>query len=570
MNIYTTSSVRNLLPKDFKVGDWAGLEPYYAQLLNTTISSKEELETFLVSASEIDGVVQEDLAWRYIRMTCNTQEQTYVESYQYFVQEILPHLSIVEDQLNKKISAAPGFDKLPAKPYINFVRGLQRDIELFREDNVPLQSQTQSVAQEYSATIGAMTIEHQGKTLTLQQAARLLERRDRTLRKKIWNAIWERRLQDKEKLHEIFDSLLALRTQIAQNAGYSGYTDYKFAELKRFDYTRKDTLAFHNAVEKVVKPLYIRFMQERKELLQLSQLRPWDTEVDIFSPKPLKPFKKGKELIDKTCKALKKLKPELGGMLQLMQDKGFLDVDSRIGKAPGGYNYPLMETGIPFIFMNATGSHDDVVTLLHESGHAIHSFVTNALPINALKHPPSEVAELASMSMELIALDAYEIFYPEEETRKRAMKEQILRSLMVLPWIATVDAFQQWLYDHPQHSRTERSENWTALYRRFHGDIMDWKGYEENLSHVWQKQLHIFEVPFYYIEYAIAQLGAIAVWRNYKRNPEKGLSQYLAALQLGYTHTIPEIYATAGIKFDFSEAYIQEQMDFCLEVYDGL
>ncbi|MEL7340488.1 MAG: M3 family metallopeptidase, partial [Bacteroidota bacterium] len=264
------------------------------------------------------------------------------------------------------------------------------------------------------------------------------------------------------------------------------------------------------------------------------------------------------------------LKTELGEMISLMNHMGYLDLDSRVGKAPGGYNYPLMEVGVPFIFMNAAGSQTDVITMLHESGHAVHSFLTRNIRLNALKRTPSEVAELAAMSMELLCLEGYEEFYQDSEELRRAKKNQLQRCIVVFPWIASVDAFQQWIYDHPGHSQEERNAAWTRLYYRFHGHTVDWTGYEEMLASMWLRQGHIFDVPFYYIEYAIAQLGALAVWRNYKQQPEQGLQQYLDALALGYTRTIPEIYEAAGIRFDFSADYVAQSIDFCLEAYQAL
>ena len=275
-------------------------------------------------------------------------------------------------------------------------------------------------------------------------------------------------------------------------------------------------------------------------------------------------------MVEKSVAVLKNVKPELGDMLALMADLGFLDVESRVGKAPGGYNYPLAESGVPFIFMNAAGAQNDVITMLHESGHAVHSFVTRNLANQSLKETPSEVAELASMAMELITLDAYSVFYPDENTCKRAQKEQIMRSMTLFSWVATVDAFQHWIYDNPTHTHSERAAMWKELYLRFHGDELDWTGNEDTRDRLWMKQLHIFELPFYYIEYAFAQIGAMGVWRNYTQNPTLALNQYLSALQLGYTRTTPEIYATAGISFDFSEKYLADLLGFAYQEYEKI
>lgn len=570
LGISDYKSRRSYIPKDFEITDWESLKPYVDFLLSQEPASVEELEAFLYQVNELDAIVQEELAWRYIRMTCNTQDESLVERYQYFIQEILPHISIFEDALNRKLVANPYFDQLDPARYQTYIRSVKKDIELFREENIPLLTEDQTIAQQYSALTSVMSIEHEGKTLTFQQAGKLMESQDRQLRKAIWEKVWARRTQDADKLEDIFDQLVAIRHQVGQNAGFDTYTAYKFLSRGRFDYSQEDTLAFHDAVEKAVRPVYEAIMQERKQRLGLDELRPWDLNVGMFGDTPLRPFTGADELVSKTISLLSALRPELGEMIALMDRMGYLDLESRVGKAPGGYNYPLMEVGVPFIFMNATGTQSDVTTMLHESGHAIHAFLTLDIGLNVLKNTPSEVAELAAMSMELLSLDHYGIFYPDQAERLRAQKEQLMRCLIILPWIATVDAFQQWVYDHPHHSREQRSHKWLELHRRFHGDVVNWEGYEPYKAGLWLKQGHIFDVPFYYIEYAIAQLGAIAIWRNFRQDPQQGLEGYLNALRLGYTRPIPQIYETAHIRFDFSETYIRECMQFCLEAYHDL
>ena len=561
---------RNYIPADFTITDWAALEVHYQYLLEQEPASLAELEDFLRKRDELESIVQEDYAWRYIRMTCDTQDEKLAESYQFFIKEVMPHLSVYEDKLNRKIVANPFFSQLDPIRYQTYTRSLEKEIQLFREANIPLLTETKSLAQQYDSLVGAMSIEHEGETLTFQQAAKFMEDYDRDLRKSIWEKISLRREDDREKIDEVFDQLVRLRNEIGRNAGYDTYTQFKFVSLGRFDYTQEACEAFHNSVEKVVKPIYAKLLEEYKTRLDIDELRPWDLQVDIFGDTPLKPFEGADELVANSVEILGKLRPELGQMVELMNKKGFLDLESRMGKAPGGYNYPLMESGIPFIFMNAAGTQNDVITMLHESGHAVHSFLTRDLSLGAFKHTPSEVAELASMTMELFALDHYDAFYPDRETRIRAQKGQLLRCITILPWVATVDAFQQWVYDHPVHTHAERNAKWVELYFRFHGKTVSWKGYEDHLANLWQKQGHIFSVPFYYIEYAIAQLGALAIWKNFKQDPEQGLNGYLKALQMGYSRPIPEIYEAAGIRFDFSEDYIRDIVEFCLAEYEGL
>ncbi|MEL6593205.1 MAG: M3 family oligoendopeptidase [Bacteroidota bacterium] len=561
---------RTFIPYDFVINNWEDLKPHYEFLIAQEPDSVSSLEAFLRQINELDSVVAEDFAWRHIKMTCDTQDVALRESYQTFVQEIMPQLSMYEDKLNRKIVENPYFQQLDPQQYRTYTRQLEREINLFRKENVALKAKDQSVAQQYGAISGKMTIEHEGQEITLQQAGKFMEARDRGLRQEIWEKTARRRLDDAQQIQTIFDELLEIRHQTAQNAGYDSFTRYKFDQMGRFDYTLGDTHAFHDAVEKVVRPVYERLMEERKNKLGLDKIRPWDLSVDIFGEAPLKPFEEAKDLLHKSINVLGGLKPELGEMIALMNQMGYLDLDSRVGKAPGGYNYPLMEVGVPFIFMNAAGSQTDVITMLHESGHAVHSFLTRNIRLNALKRTPSEVAELAAMSMELLCLDGYEKFYQDSEELTRAKKNQLQRCIVVFPWIASVDAFQQWIYDHPGHSQEERNAAWTRLYYRFHGHTVDWSGYEEMLASMWLRQGHIFDVPFYYIEYAIAQLGALAVWRNFKQQPDQGLQQYLDALALGYTRTIPEIYEAAGIRFDFSADYVAQSVDFCLDAYQAL
>ena len=291
-------------------------------------------------------------------------------------------------------------------------------------------------------------------------------------------------------------------------------------------------------------------------------MKPWDKVVDPTSKAPLVPFTSTSDLIEKTIECFNRLDPFLGECIKTMRKIKHLDLESRVGKAPGGYNYPLSEIGIPFIFMNATSTLRDVVTILHEGGHAVHSIVTKDLELVDFKHTPSEVAELASMSMELISMDHWNVFFENEDELKRAKKEHLEQIIQTLPWVAIIDKFQHWIYENPEHPIEERKIKWNEIFSTFSDTMTDWTGLEKFKDYFWQKQLHLFEVPFYYIEYGFAQLGAIAVWKRSKEDPKKGLDGYLAALKLGYTKSIPEIYKAANIEFNFSQEYIGELIDF--------
>ena len=335
-----------------------------------------------------------------------------------------------------------------------------------------------------------------------------------------------------------------------------------FAAMGRFDYTPQDCFNFHDSVKEAVVPLLNDMANNRKNALQVDALRPWDTKVDPQGLAPLKPFETGEQLLDKTIRCFSRLDPFLGDCLRIMKTMKHLDLESRKGKAPGGYNYPLDEIGVPFIFMNATSNLRDMITLLHEGGHAVHSLVTRDLAINSFKHTTAEVAELASMSMELITMDFWDEFFDNEADLKRAKIQHLESIIETLPWVATVDKFQHWMYENPQHTAEQRADAWVGIYDQFTDDVMDWSELETFKKYLWQRQLHIYEVPFYYIEYGIAQLGAIGVWKNYRQDREKGLKGYLDALKLGYTATIGEIYQAANIPFDFSKDYITELMQF--------
>jgi oligoendopeptidase F len=369
-------------------------------------------------------------------------------------------------------------------------------------------------------------------------------------------------LVDRTKLDELFSELVRLRNVIAANAGFSNYRDYKFVDLNRFDYTPADCTDFHNSVRTCIIPVLDMLMQERKNEMKVGSLKPWDLDVDPAGRPDLKPFKAGTELLDKSIGCFNSIHPYFGEVLLTLKAKGYTDLDSRIGKAPGGYNYPLYESGVPFIFMNASGSLRDVITMVHEGGHAIHSMLTRDLDFIGFKELPSEIAELASMSMELISMEHWNHFFTDEDELRRAKRDQLENVIEALPWIACIDSFQHWLYLNHDHTIQERKEAWLNNIRRFSSSHVDWSTDQNALEILWQKQLHLFEVPFYYIEYGMAQLGAIAVWRNYKSHPQKAITQYMDALKLGYTVSIPEVYKAAGIRFDFSENYIRELISF--------
>ena len=560
---------RTFLPNDFTVTTWEALEPWYRQLLEAQPSGVEELKAWLQRRSELESVVGEDLAWRYIRMNADTADVALAEAFQHFIETIEPHLAPVNHALNQKLVSHPDADALAGSGYRIYLRNVRNAIELFREDNIPLMVELSTLQQEYGRICSAMTIDHEGKELTLQQAARLLEEPDRELRQRIYAAIQKRRLQDRDALDALLDKLIALRQQVAHNAGFSNFRDYMHRELGRFDYSVEDCKAFHRAVEKAVVPVMDALMERRRVRLQLDVLKPYDLDAEPLGQRPLQPFTGADDLVARTVACFQRIDPFFSSCIATMKHLGYLDLESRKGKAPGGFNYPLMESGVPFIYMNAVNSHKDLVTMVHEGGHAVHSFLSNPLDLSAFKSTPSEVAELASMSMELISMEHWDAFYNPEDL-KRARFDQLERSLETLPWVAAVDAFQHWLYEHIGHTPDQRRAAWTDIIKRFSPQQVDWSGYEDALANQWQKQLHIYEVPFYYIEYGMAQLGAIAVWRNHSVDPRRTVEQYKQALALGNTATIPDVYHAAGITFSFTEEYVMELMQAVVRELDAV
>lgn len=556
---------RKFIGENFELTAWEDMKPLIEALVNREINNARELENWFEDRSELESFLSEDMAWRYINMSRDTASEDRQKDYQFFVEQIQPHLSVYDDQLNKKALNSPYLQEMKASGYPIMIRGMEKAVEIFREENIELSTKIQTKQTEYQQITGNMTVEFDGEEMTLQKAGLKLKSTNRSEREMAWKKISERRFEDKDRLDELFNELRNLRHEVAQNADFANFRDYMFAALGRFDYTPQDCFDFHESVKKAVVPILNQAAAERKEKLHVESLRPWDLQVDTEGKTALKPFDGGEDLLDKTVRCFEEIDPKLADYIRIMRKMGHFDVESRKGKAPGGYNYPLEEIGVPFIFMNATSSLRDVVTMVHEGGHAIHSFETRDLPINAFRSTPSEVAELASMAMELISMEHWGVFFDNEENLKRAKIEHLEDLLSVLPWIATVDKFQHWLYENPNHTIAERTEEWIQIYNDFSDNVTNWSDFERFKAYAWQKQLHIFEVPFYYIEYGMAQLGAISVWRNYKTDKQKGLNSYLNALRLGYTATISEIYEAADVKFDFSANYISELMAFVKE-----
>jgi oligoendopeptidase F len=553
---------RHFVPENFTVTNWQSLEPFFKDLLDRNIDTKENLEQWLKDQSELEALINEDACWRQIKMTCDTENKMLEEAFNYFCMEIQPKIQPYSDALNKKLVNHPLATELDAEKYFTYLRSMRKSIELFREENIPLQAELAVMQQQYGVISGKMTVTVNEQEYTLQQAARFLENPDRKLREEVYRKINERRLVDKDALNTLYDNLIEKRNQEAINAGFANYRDYRFKELGRFDYTKEDCFKFHDAVKQHVLPLVNIIYQNKKQKLGLDTLRPWDIEAEPAGIKPLVPFKTSEELIEKSIACFSKLRPFFGECLKKMQELKHLDLESRKGKAPGGYNCPLAESGAPFIFMNAAGQMHDVTTMLHEGGHAIHSFLAHPLELNGFKEYPMEIAEVASMAMELMSMDEWETFFTDTDDLKRAKEHQLERVITIFPWIAIIDKFQHWIYEHPTHTHEERTTTWNEILKEFQDDVIDYSGLETYRSNNWQRQLHLFEVPFYYIEYGIAQLGAIGMWMQFKNNKQLAMDNYCKALALGGTKTLPQLFETAGLKLDFSPDKIKLLMEF--------
>lgn len=550
------------IPTDLTITSWQDLKPYYDKLRQAPIQSTQDLATFLNHFSEIQSVFAEQSARAYIAMTRHTDDPELVKRHELFSVEIAPEVEIAQNDIETQIVKNGFFEKLPDERYATLKRELKRNLELFREDNVELDAKLSKLASDYGQIAGAMTARIDGEDLPLPLASARVESPDREKRKTAWLAVQETRWTHKNKLDALFDEMIGLRHQAALNAGYKNYRDYEHDAKQRFDYKVDDVLRFHDAIEKHVVPLMTTIEKHQRDRLGLqNDYRPWDTEAKPANEKPLTPFTQGEELLAKTITVFSRLKSEFGDNLKAMQKAGLFDLDARKAKAPGGYNYGLEVTGMPFIFMNAAGTHKDAVTLMHEGGHAMHSFLTNDEPLIQYRSTPSEMAETASMGMELMSSVNWDEFYTPEDV-KRARREHLEDIIGTFPWVAIVDAFQHWIYTNPKHSHDERDGYFNSLMDRFGTGLINWNDLEKFRRNFWQKQLHIFEVPFYYIEYAIAQIGALQVYRNFRNNQAEGLNAYIRGLKLGSSKPLPQVWAAMNIHFDFSEAKLKELMAF--------
>ena len=563
----TTMMMTEFVPADIDASTWENLQPYYQQLLDREFKCSGCLEQFLLDRSELDAAAEEAGSNLYIAMTCNTEDEDAKNGFLAFVETVEPELKKVGFELNKKVVASPHVKDLDTQRYAVLLRNWFADVEIFRDENVPLQTEDTKLGQEYAELCGAMMVEFDGEEKTMPQMGVYQQDSGRAIREAAWRGVAERRLQDREKIDGMFDSMVKNRNQTAKNADFEDYRGYMFAVKHRFDYTPEDCIAFHNAVEQTCMPIVRKLAEERKAALGVDTLRPWDLAVDPHGHPPLKPVEDADELIEKTSKLFHRMDGELGEMFDTMRDGGYsLDLDSRKGKAPGGYQASRDRKRKPFIFMNAASLPRDLDTMVHEAGHAFHYMLCRHDDLVWYRGAPLEFAEVASMSMEMLSYPFLEEFYTSEET-KRAIRIHLEGIVNFLPWCATIDAFQHWIYLNPDHTREERTAHWLELCKRF-GSGVDWSGLEAEQEAEWHRQLHLFQVPFYYIEYGIAQLGALQMWLHYCNDSEAALALYKKGLALGSSRPLPELFENSGLKFDFTAQMVGTLMKAVEEALD--
>lgn len=562
-----TTIATNFISEDFDIQNFDTIKPYFDDLNNRIITSKESLEEWLRDRNRLESKIMEEQGWIYIKLQTSINDKEQKGKYEHYFSEIMPKIAPHHDALNNKLVDCAYLQELDQDKYFIYLRKIKSQVELFEEKNIELFSKTNISSSKYGNIAGAMSIEMEGKEITMQKAVSYLEYVDRAVRQEAYEKTTNKRKENMQELDDLFDELLTIRHQIALNAGFDNFREFTFKRLGRFDYTPEDCLEFHNSIKEVAIPLIDKIYSKRKEVLGYESLKPWDMNVDPSNKAPLKPFETTDELISKSITVLNRVDTSFGAFLSEMNDKGFLDLDSRKNKAPGGFLYPLPVSNVPFIFMNATGTLRDVTTMVHEGGHAIHSYLSTGLELDAFKDVPAEVAEYASMAMELLTMEHWDVYFENEDDLRRAKSNHLEKIITFYPWMALIDHFQHWIYLNPDHNQQQRKVKWLELLAEFSSTQIDYTGHEAVRSFKWQSQLHIYEVPFYYIEYAMAQLGAIATWKQYKNDPKKALQNYKRALSLGYTKPINEIYQAAEVEFNFSKPYVNELLSFVYDEY---
>jgi oligoendopeptidase F len=552
--------------------EWVDYEPHFKSLQSTQLTS-ENVNDWLLGWSALADRLDEQYTRLFVATTQFTNDEGIEKRFNHFVESIQPQARTEEQNLKEKLLASS------LQPD-NFKMGLKKmraEADIFREENLELLVEEQKLNAEYNKNLGSQTVLWEGEERTASQMYSLLFEKDRAVREKAWRAGVDVRLKNRAAINDLWKKFMAVRIKLAQNAGLSDYRAYAWAQKFRFDYSPENCKTFHKAIEEVVVPAAKRIFEKRRHKLGLESVRPWDQEVDTSNESPLKPYQTVEELKSKARDIFTKVDPKFGEYFQTMMDENLLDLDSRKNKAPGGYNLIYGVSKRPFIFMNNTGTHDDVVTLLHEGGHAFHAFEAGVVPYfheRSENYVPAEFAEVASMAMELLAspyiTKEHGGYYTEGEAA-RARLEHLEGIITMLPYLTLVDAFQHWIYENPQDgSDPILCENqWGELWDRFI-PYVDYSGLEEAKKTVWHRQLHIHTLPFYYIEYALAELGAVQVWANALKDQKQAVENYRKALALGSTVSLPELFEAAGAKFSFDAKTLKIYVDLLEEQIEKL
>ena len=554
-------------PDAWSGAGWTDIEPFYRGLLDAPLDDAT-LGAWLAHWSLLESLLTEAASRAMIAHTLDTGNPEKEATHLRFSTEVLPRAEELSVKVARRLLGSglsrPGLETV--------LRRFRTDSELFREENVPLQSRLEELATAYRRITGGMLADWEGERLPLPRLQPFMKVTDRAIRERAFRAGTAPYMERRADMAGLFDQMYELRQRVARNAGFANFRDYIFPAKYRFDYTPADCERLHAAIEQTVVPAVGRALEARRERLELDQLRPWDTQVDPWRAGPVAPFADGGELAARARRAFAEVDPALGAHFQLMMDEGLLDLESRKGKAPGGYCDTLHFSGRPFIFMNASGVEEDVTTLLHEAGHAFHALEAHHLPFIWQRHPGSESAELASMSMELLAAPflATPAGFYDAAAAASAELEHLEDVLITLAHVASVDAFQTWIYTSGQgHDAVARDRAWLAIRDRFDQGV-DWRGLETERVARWYRQLHIFLYPFYYIEYGIAQIGALQVWRNAAADRRAAVADYRASLALGATRPLPELYRAAGVRLTFDAADLAELVALVERRMDGL
>ncbi len=454
------TAARQFVPQTFDPADWDQVQPLFDGLLARNLDSADSIVAWLTDYSELSAVLAEAGSRRNIAHACHTDDDEIEKAYLHWVEQISPKLKPLGNQLQKKYLESPALDQLDARRYDILTREWRASFELFREANVPLQTQVTKLNSEYDKLIGAMLVDYDGQTQTLQQLARYQEEPDRQVRQETWELSATRRLEDHEKIDQLFQDMFERREQMAKNADCKNYLEYSWKSWQRFDYSPKDCEDFADAIDAVVMPRIKQLDEQRRDELGVETLRPWDLSVDVKNRGPLRPFPADdvSQMVKGSTEIFRRIDPSLADDFAELEFGPNLDLDSRKGKRAGGFQASLSESRQPFIFMNAAGTQRDVDTLLHEGGHAFHyQWASRAEPLIFLQHAPLEFCEVASMSMELMGCDHYGVFYGDDDQAHRAKRKQLEGIIRFFPWMATIDMFQHWVYTHPGHDIAERT-----------------------------------------------------------------------------------------------------------------